>query len=409
MGEKHLEILFPHEWDLSEEEYTDHWNLGRYAFASARETFDLSIVVPVFNVAPYVERALRSVLDQDGISHQIVIVDDGSTDESLAKVLALLDREKHGHVVVIHQDNRGLSAARNNGLRFALGSYVAFLDSDDFMAPNSYVAPVRMAQLHSLEAVFFRSTIYDERSGSFAPFYDHATWDALLRGRDWVITCAAESPQLLNLEPNANTRIVRRELVSTLNLFYPEGLHFEDPPVHVALLLGSRNIGLLSSSCYCYRINRPGKITDQRSQRRFDLLASMEKTIAAAVSARISPEQGAFLVASLLRITYWCGTMTTLGDRRRYYHSLCQKWKTIPKSWSIYYRRFNRQDLRHLLILWAIEQERAHFLCDLSFARKPPLTLLYFFVSEWRITALAYQIAVYIRHKAVAKLRVRPS
>lgn len=89
----------------------------------------ISVIIPVYNVKPYLERCLRSVLRQTYKDLEIIMVDDGSTDGSgeLADGLAA----SSPCISVIHQNNQGLSGARNTGLRIASGEYVVFLDSDD--------------------------------------------------------------------------------------------------------------------------------------------------------------------------------------------------------------------------------------------------------------------------------------
>jgi hypothetical protein len=362
----------------------------------------------MYNVEHFVEQAVRSVLSQQGISHQLIIVNDGSTDGGLARVLALLAEAGAAHVIVISQENRGLSAARNIGLLFALGTYIAFLDTDDFMAANAYAEPLRFAREHKLDAVLFRSLIYDEAQGIFCGFYDWRIWDRLLKGEKKFITGAAECPELLRLEPNANTRIVRREFVFAQDLFYPEGLVFEDQPVHVALVLAARRVGLLDSALYHYRINRPGKITDQRSRRRFDILRSFDIAVRTAEQQHASAAQGAQLLAALLRITYWCGTMVALGDRMEFFTELGRRFAALPAPWTRRYKALYRQDLKSQIALWALQRQKTQFLYRMSVGRKDYGTLALFFVSERRFGALAYQVGQALkRHLSPASSRYK--
>ena len=93
----------------------------------------LSIIVPVYNVEPFVEKCLRSLLDQglDHADYEIIVVDDGSDDRSMEIVRSLT---RDGPIRIHSQPNAGLSAARNAGIRLARGRYLAFVDSDDFVA-----------------------------------------------------------------------------------------------------------------------------------------------------------------------------------------------------------------------------------------------------------------------------------
>ncbi|HJS00822.1 MAG TPA: glycosyltransferase, partial [Flavobacterium sp.] len=93
----------------------------------------LSIIVPVYNVENYLRRCLNSLLDQDLCldDYEIIIVNDGSTDSSLR--IAQEYGNKFSSIKIISQENQGLSEARNVGIRNALGQYIYFIDSDDFI------------------------------------------------------------------------------------------------------------------------------------------------------------------------------------------------------------------------------------------------------------------------------------
>jgi glycosyltransferase involved in cell wall biosynthesis len=87
----------------------------------------VSVIIPVYNVERFVERSLRSVLNQTFVDYEIVVVDDGGTDRSIDICRSVKD----DRIRIIHQQNRGLAGARNAGIRSATGKYIALLDSDD--------------------------------------------------------------------------------------------------------------------------------------------------------------------------------------------------------------------------------------------------------------------------------------
>lgn len=95
----------------------------------------VSVIVPVFNAQDTLERCLTSITNQDYELAEILIVDDGSTDSSLA--LARDFAKKHHNIQVISQSNHGVSAARNSGLEAAAGTFIQFVDSDDFLEPHA--------------------------------------------------------------------------------------------------------------------------------------------------------------------------------------------------------------------------------------------------------------------------------
>lgn len=95
----------------------------------------ISVIIPVYNGVPYIEDALSSVFSQTRPPEEVLVVDDGSTDDLLTALEPYMDR-----IVLAHQENRGCSAARNTGLRLAKNSIVAFLDADDRWYPEKLKA-----------------------------------------------------------------------------------------------------------------------------------------------------------------------------------------------------------------------------------------------------------------------------
>ena len=96
----------------------------------------ISIVVPVYNCEQYISECIDSILGQTYTNIQLILVDDGSTDNSLAICENYLDRDRR--VLLISQENLGVSMARNAGLDAAEGAYIGFVDSDDFIDRKMY-------------------------------------------------------------------------------------------------------------------------------------------------------------------------------------------------------------------------------------------------------------------------------
>ena len=95
----------------------------------------IDIIIPVFNVGKYLEKCINSVLEQDYTDYRIILVDDGSQDNS-GKICDTYC-SKDSRIIVIHKENGGLSSARNAGLDIAKGEYIFFLDSDDSLCENA--------------------------------------------------------------------------------------------------------------------------------------------------------------------------------------------------------------------------------------------------------------------------------
>lgn len=91
----------------------------------------LSFIIPVYNVEAYLKKCINSILEQSGADCEVILVDDGSTDGS--GLICDDFSEKNTNVRVLHQKNSGHSVARNAGLKMAVGEYVSFIDSDDYI------------------------------------------------------------------------------------------------------------------------------------------------------------------------------------------------------------------------------------------------------------------------------------
>lgn len=128
---------------------------------------EVSIIIPVYNVAQYLQRCLDSVVNQTLKNLEIIIVDDGSTDESF-RICKKYKNNDH-RILLIHKDNGGLSSARNKGLEYVSSKYVVFIDSDDYIHKD--MIQILYNNIHSnpnLDTVF--CSFYKEtNSGKIIP------------------------------------------------------------------------------------------------------------------------------------------------------------------------------------------------------------------------------------------------
>ncbi len=121
----------------------------------------LSIIVPTYNVAPWIERCLLSLINQNinSNSFEVIVVNDESTDESAAIARSLAS--KFSQIKVIDQKNKGLAGARNTGIKNAVGKYLLFVDSDDYIEPNVLLDMLAFAEDSNLEIAMFSQKMID--------------------------------------------------------------------------------------------------------------------------------------------------------------------------------------------------------------------------------------------------------
>ncbi len=331
-----------------------------------------SLIIPVFNVAEYVEQCLASVLTTAAtVDLEIIIIDDGSDDESHKIISAILSAQAPAQTLYLRQSNQGLSAVRNRGMALATGDYIAFLDSDDMLTPANMRILLDFARNHQCDLVLGKSQVFDSKTHEVYPFYDDWNWRQLLGGAESRVVSRHEEPALFFLEPNANYRLVRRDLLSRCDCTYPPGRLFEDPPVHYQMLIAATRVGLVDIPYYWYRVNRPGKITAERSRRRFDIIAVSRETFDRLGGTDVTAEAGGAIIYGLARILWWCGTMTLPEHRREYFEQACQVFaRYAPRPWIRAFRAHHFPDRILHVVVDGLMQNESAMLERISYRRR---------------------------------------
>ena len=213
----------------------------------------LSIIVPVYGVAKYLPKCVDSLLAQDISDYEIILVDDGSTDE--CPQICDQYAEQYSNIKVIHQANAGLSAARNTGIAAATGDYIMFVDSDDYLQPNVLGALMEQVRRDSLDVLRFRYQNVRESGDAFAPY------KAMTNYNDYSST---PTDGLAFLNERMGTQcyvvqfLVRREIV--LQERFTPGIYFEDTDWTPRMLLRTKRVASSDLVVYNY-LWREGSIT----------------------------------------------------------------------------------------------------------------------------------------------------
>lgn len=185
------------------------------------EVMKLSIIVPIYNVAPYLRKCVDSLLAQDISDYEIILVDDGSPDE--CPQICNQYAERYFNIKVIHQANAGLSAARNTGIAAATGDYILFVDSDDYLQPNVLGTLMEQVRRDNLDVLRFRYQNVRESGDAFAPYKDMTNYNDYSSTPTDGLTFLNER---MGTQCYAVQFLVRREIV-LLEQFTP-GIYFED-------------------------------------------------------------------------------------------------------------------------------------------------------------------------------------
>lgn len=134
----------------------------------------VSIIIPVYNVEKYLEECLDSAINQTYKNIEIIVVNDGSTDGSLSILNEYASR--CSNLKILNQENKGLSGARNSGLKHAKGKYIYFLDSDDFIDLNMIEECIELAEKNNLDIINFDAQVFydNDFATNFKPNYDRS-------------------------------------------------------------------------------------------------------------------------------------------------------------------------------------------------------------------------------------------
>lgn len=228
-----------------------------------------SIIVPVYNVQDYLCQCVDSVLRQTFSSFELILVDDGSKDRS--GILCDAYAKKDSRVLAVHQPNGGASAARNNGLKYASGSYILFLDSDDFYPESSFLWELS-EKAQNKDIICF----------NYARFSDHL--HPVLLNFPEVKTAESEGVLLELVKRNAFTsspclKAVKRSLLLENRIFFEEGTSGEDIEWNAKLMLAAQSVALAPDCVYAYRI-RQSSITQNISSGYVDMLLRIVRRLA---------------------------------------------------------------------------------------------------------------------------------
>lgn len=223
----------------------------------------ISVIIPVYDVGPYVERCLASVAAQTHLDVQCLLVDDGSTDDSVASAERFL--AAYGGAVEFrilrHEINRGQSAARNTGIRAATGDYLYFLDSDDEIFPDTLARFVACAGAGDLD---FAVGEFEIEGGAF-PRWAVRMDAGVHRGRDAILGAYLRS----DWQTLVGNRFVRRRFLVDHDLYFAEGRVHEDDLWTLMLACRAETMGVVKGPTYLYRVRGNSTMT-ANPMRRFE-------------------------------------------------------------------------------------------------------------------------------------------
>lgn len=208
-------------------------------------TFDISVIVPIYNVEEYLEECLDSLNNQTKDNIEVLMIDDGSTDSSgeIAQEYA----KAHEGFFYHRKENGGLGHTRNYGVKLARGKYIAFIDSDDIIDSDLYEKMFIRAEKNNSELTICNVLRFD--SGRYWNSGLHSIVFRELEDNTNIF----KSPVLINDTISCN-KLVLRSFYLENNFAFPENILYEDIAVTIPMHIKAKNVSIVESSYYYWRV-----------------------------------------------------------------------------------------------------------------------------------------------------------
>lgn len=192
----------------------------------------ITIIVPIYNVKPYLSRCIESIINQDYKKLEIILVDDGSTDKSGNICDEYAKKDKR--IIVIHQENQGLSCARNNGTRISKGKYIAYIDSDDYIELD-YIS-------------YLYKLIKDNKADISACAHNKHRYIETVYEKDELYPALLTS----KIAFSAWSKLIKASIMKDNNIYFPVNEIYEDQKWIYYLLEHTNRVVISSESKYHY-------------------------------------------------------------------------------------------------------------------------------------------------------------
>ena len=218
----------------------------------------VSIIIPIYNTEKYLRQCLDSVINQTLKDIEIIIINDGSTDNTLEIINSYADKDSR--IVVIDQENIGLGASRNKGMKIAKGEYVTFLDGDDWFTEEAFETAYNEAKAKDTDITMYQMINYDDETGRV---YENDWFN--LNNLDESFDDVVFSPEktkdfLFDLSVSSCQKIYRNSFLKSIDASFPEGIYFEDMPFFFYVYLKAERISIIRKHFY-YRRKHNASIT----------------------------------------------------------------------------------------------------------------------------------------------------
>ena len=221
----------------------------------------ISIVVPVYNLENYIEKCIKSILSQTYSDFELLLINDGSTDDSLS---VMKKYDKDPRIKLLSKANGGLSDARNYGIKHSVGEYIMFIDGDDFLLNDRCLEKIVNELINTKGDILQYKTV---RFFSKKEKYIYNAKETKKVLKSDVCSYIGEMNRAGNISVSACDKIIKRDLIVNNNLFFEKDLLSEDVMWSLQLYLQASSICYLDEDIYVYRQQREGSISTTKNSK----------------------------------------------------------------------------------------------------------------------------------------------
>ena len=221
----------------------------------------VSIIVPVYNVEKYVEKCLKSLVDQTLQEIEIIVVDDGSQDDS-KNIIDKYIKKYPDKVKYLYKENGGLSSARNFGIPYANGEYIAFLDSDDYVEPTMYEEMYHLAKKEDSDMV----------ECDFIWEYPNK------KKYDCGVVYNGKKEAIEKARVVAWNKLIKREIIENEKMEFPFGLRYEDVEFFYKLVPSLNKISFMKKY-FIHYVQRDNSIANTQNTKTKDIFKVLNNVI----------------------------------------------------------------------------------------------------------------------------------
>lgn len=221
----------------------------------------VSVIVPINNVEKYLEKCINSLLSQTLEDIQIILVNDGSKDNS-GNIAKEYEKNNKDRVIYVEKENGGLSDARNYGLKYATGDFIAFLDSDDYIEKNAYEEMYNKAieeNADYVECDFIWEFPNKIRVDKQYPYKNKKEMLSFVRVVAW-------------------NKLIKRQLITDNNLEFPKGLRYEDVEFTYKLIPFINKFAYVDKP-FIHYVQREGSIANVQNERTAEIFTVLDNVI----------------------------------------------------------------------------------------------------------------------------------